>query len=155
MRARLVLLVAVSLLSAGCMGSSGDESPSANSTGDQDAPLPGPIHDEKRVSMAVAPLGSTQDEPCQTEASSCYKYSFHTGQDARLQARLDWANATNDFDLHVVDQEGEMVASSNQGVPGTQETIDTEIEAGSYELVVVAWAVQEDTYNLDAQFGYP
>lgn len=150
----MALTVALLVVSAGCLGT-GDEDSSADSTGDAEASLPAPIYDQRTVEMETSPLGSSQGQPCQTEASNCYRYSFETGTETRVQARLDWSNATNDFDLHVANADGETVASSNSGGASTQESIDTTIGAGSYELVVVAWLVPQDTYQLEAQFGYP
>lgn len=156
MRRLAGLALALCLVSAGCLGVGGDDEPEgADATGGAQAALPAPIHDERNVEMKASPLGTAQGQPCETDASSCYRYGFDLAEDGRVQARLDWTNATNDFDLHVVDDGGQRVASSNTGPPGTQETIDATLEPGTYRLVVVAWAVQQDTYVLDAQFGYP
>lgn len=155
MRAWAAAILSLVLLFTGCVGTDDGESVSANGTGDAEAPLPAPIRDEQRVQMGTSPVGTAQGQPCQTDASSCYRYPFQVDETAQVQARLDWTNATNDFDLHVVDPEGEVVASSNAGGPGTREAIDTRLQPGAYELVVVAWLVPEDTYALEAHFGYP
>lgn len=154
MEARTAIALVACLATAGCLGL-GESTGEPSTTADQQAPLPAAIHDERRVERAASPAGSTQGAPCQTEASTCFSYPFHADRAVQLQARLDWGNATNDFDLHVVNASGERVASSNHGPPGTREELDTRLDAGGHELVVVAWAVQEDTYDLDAQFGYP
>lgn len=153
MRPRTWVLVAVLAVSAGCVGSSGGDA--VEDTGGQTAPLPAAITDERYVEIGVSPLDSASQEACQGEASECYRYPFDVATDARIQAHLDWANATNDFDLHVVNADGERVISSATGPADTGETIDAEIAAGSYDLVVVAYIASSDTYTLEAHFGYP
>lgn len=152
----MAVTAALLVVSAGCLGVGDDEEESsADATGDAEASLPSPIYDQRTVRMETSPLGTSQGEPCQTEASNCYRYAFQASTETQIQARLDWSNATNDFDLHVMNTDGETVASSNNGGASTQERIDTTLEPGSYELIVVAWLVPQDTYQLEAQFGYP
>lgn len=148
--ARLLLGVAL-VASVGCVGGDGD---AVEDTGGEQAALPGTMQDERHVEASASPTDSTQDKACEDEVSTCFRYPFDVGTDARVQAHLDWANATNDFDLHVVTPGGERVASSTAGPLETSEMIDAEIPEGSYEIVVVAWIVSEDTYNLEAHFGY-
>lgn len=151
MRRRAWFVFALLVASAGCVG--GEET-SVDTTGGETASLPGPVHDERQVDAGANPIGSTADQPCEDESSSCYRYPFEVGTDARVQAELDWANATNDFDLYVLDPSGEQVASANTGPLDTRETLDASLAAGSYELVVVPWLVSSDTYRLEAHFGY-
>lgn len=152
MRGRALIAFAVLMASAGCVG--GSQSSSLDDTGGEASALPGAIHDERYVETGASPLDSAQEGACEDEASSCYPYPFTVAAEARVQANLDWSNATNDFDLHVVDPDGERVASSASGPLDTSERIDAAIDAGSYELVVVAWIASSDTYSLEAHFGY-
>jgi len=146
------ILAVLLLASAGCVG--GSHEADVETTGDASAALPGPIADEQHVEVGADPLDSAQQGGCEENASACYAYPFQVGEDARVQAHLDWANATNDFDLHVVDGDDERVASSSDGPLETEESIDAEVPAGSYELVVVAWIASSETFALEAHFGY-
>jgi hypothetical protein len=146
-------IVAVLLVApiAGCVGG-GEESVDAAS--DPEASLPDSVHDERRVEAAASPAGGDRDQRCEAEASSCFSYPFTVAMDARVQAQLDWENATNDLDLHVFGPEGEPVASASTGPLDKRETLDAALEPGDYELVVVAWLATSDTYRLEAHFGY-
>lgn len=151
MKAQAWLALAL-IATAGCLGSS--EPSSLDDTGGETSALPAPVHDQRRVEAGASPVDSTQDSSCENEASTCYRYPFEVGTDARVQAHLDWTNRTNDFDLHVVDPEGQRVASASTGPLDTSEELDADLSPGSYELVVVAWLVSSDTYTLEAHFGY-
>lgn len=151
MRNRLWLLAALALLTVGCVGS--QETPVA-STGGEQAQLPGPVYDEQQVEAGASAVGSVVDEPCQDESSSCYRYPFTTGTDTRAQIHLDWADTTNDFDLYILGADGDEVATSSTGPLDTGETLDVELEPGSYEIVVVPWLTTSETYTLEAHFGY-
>lgn len=152
---RFAVVLVLALATAGCVGSQGDNEEEAATTGGASATFPSPVYDQRHVDLGAAPIGSAAGTPCQTEASTCFSYPFDAGTDTMMQARLDWTDETNDFDLHVFSSESELVASSSEAPPGTTERLDAELAPGSYELVVAAWAVQEDTYTLEAQFGYP
>jgi hypothetical protein len=152
MRGQAWFVAALLVASAGCVG--GEDGSSMGTTGGEKAPLPSPVHDERHVETGANPVGSAQEQSCQAEGSSCYRYPFQVDTDARVQANLDWANATNDFDLHVLDGEGQQVASATTGPLDTRESLDAALAPGGYELVVVAWLATSDTYALEAHFGY-
>jgi hypothetical protein len=153
MRARIAATLVILLVAAGCVGSS--ESAEVDASGDEQASLPAPIHDERSVEASANPLAAAdREQGCASDAATCVSYPFQVREDARVQANLDWSEQTNDFDMHIVGPEGEQVASSSTGPLATSERLDAELAPGSYELVVVAWIAAEDTYALEAHFGY-
>lgn len=158
---RILLILAALALAAGCV--TPDTTPTTptngttNTTTDM-AALPPPINDTKEVQGAADPGNIVTGAPCQTPNSQCFKYPFELNGSAHMAATLTWGQPASDFDLYVFQDGKDMNAGGASDVstgPGTSEKIDIDLEAGSYELIVVAWAVAQDTYKVSATFGAP
>lgn len=137
------LLLAAPL--AGCLGDDGAD-PQASAQ-------PSEIHDERSLDVAADLQGQVRAEPCQAETARCFVYTFDAPAATPVNAELVWTNPANDLDLYLYpyaeDQASAQAASPG---PSTSETLDTDLEPGTYRLVVVANLAAQDTYNLDVVF---
>ncbi|HUR70177.1 MAG TPA: hypothetical protein VM370_13115 [Candidatus Thermoplasmatota archaeon] len=153
----LALLLALAL--AGCSTPDAGDPPATNGTAPTPgvaATLPPPIEDSKQVSGSADPASFVPGQaPCSTPSSQCFPYPFTLNGTATLDASVSWTVPATDFDLHVF-QDGAAITTTEGASPpgpGTSEAFTLELEPGDYELVVVAWAVAQDTYTLAASFS--
>jgi hypothetical protein len=68
-----------------------------------------------------------------------------------MTAMLSWNTPANDFDL-LLAEDGERKQASETLPPGTEESLTASLQAGTYELLVVAYLVTMDTFELDVVF---
>lgn len=152
----LVAMLALTLPLAGCLGDDEepDEEPSDDTgTGTEPTPpLPEDIEASEMVVASADPLNAVGMGICSSPAGQCFRYPFSTEAEVSLDALVEWTVDANDFDLYLVEGE-EQVAVSGQQPPGTSEGFTVTVAPGSYELVVVAWAVTQDTFTLTGTFS--
>jgi hypothetical protein len=150
MRALALLLV---LTLAGCVAQA--PSPATNNTTSTTpaapAALPPPIHDSKQVQGGAEPLAGAVGPPCSTPGAKCFSYPFQLNASAHVVATLTWTLPASDFDLYVFQGAKQVQASANPP-PGTQEKIDTKLDAGAYTVTVSAASVSQDTFDLKVTF---
>lgn len=114
--------------------------------------LPDPIEVSETVAGSADPLNMVFGTTCQTPTAKCYTYEFTSNASATIEAALTWMVPIHDFDLYLV-QDDEQVEVAGDFPPETLEAIETGISPGTYQLVVVAWAVGADTFTLKATFS--
>lgn len=160
MHRTLLLAFALALVPVfgGCVTKDGgDGGPGTNTTAPTSAmngTLPAPISDSRQVVGGADPLNTAGQPQCSTPQAQCVRYPFQLNATATVTATLTWTVPANDFDLAIF-QDGASVTAGEGGSqpPGTEESIETELEAGSYEVVVIPWSVAQDTYTLDVTFA--
>lgn len=152
----MVALAALVAL-AGCLGSddgdADDDVPDDVPTNDDRQPLPEPIEASELVVGGQDLTSPTLMGPCENEASSCYAYPFEALGDVLVDASLTWSLDNNDFDLYLF-EDGSEVASATNPAPQTSEVLSAAVDPGSYEVVVVAWLVGQDTFELSVTFDH-
>jgi hypothetical protein len=164
MRCLPALAAALGILLSGCVSVQVETSTTDGPTTEAGPrTLPAPIRDSKSVSAAFS--GGNVGDPaavCEPEQTAqCFRYPFTANNTVAVTARLAWTVPGNDFDLYLM--QGDTVVS-NDGIntlppagPGeltaTNQVLNAEVEAGSYELLVVAWFTGQDTYTLEATFS--
>lgn len=156
--APLLALAAVALL-AGCLGG-GEEAGGNETNGTAEgnatlAPLPPPIEATEEVTGSADPVPVTGVmPPCEAPSAQCFRYPFELNATATIAVTLTWEVPANDFDVYIF-QDGEQITTTEGGSspPGNQEAFELELEAGSYEVVVSAYAVSQDTFVLSATFA--
>ena len=136
-------------------GTSTDIGGNETTEGNMTAGYPAPISDSKQVTGSADPGNlAPQGQPCTTPSSQCFRYPFEMNMSGDVHAALSWTVPASDFDLYVfADGAPHPDSPDVSNPPGTSETIDTTLEPGAYEIVVVAWGVAQDTYTLEATFG--
>lgn len=157
-----LILVALALLASGCVTpGGGSTTPPTNGTTNTTAEMgtfPAPINDTKDVQGGAEPVSGVAGPPCSTPAAKCFKYAFQLNGTAHITATLTWGLPASDFDLFVF-QDGKQTdkqsACCTPPQPHMQEKIDADLDAGSYEIVVSAASVTQDTYKVAATFSAP
>ena len=158
----LLALAAASLVLAGCASAPTDGTTTTDATTTPPRTLPAAIHDTKSVTGAFAGGNVATGGLCEPEQTAqCVRYPFTANNTVAVTAKLTWTVPGNDFDLYLM--QGDTIVSNDginnlpPGGPGdltaTAQTLNAEVEAGTYELLVVAWFSGQDTYTLDAQFS--
>ena len=150
----LALLVAPALALAGCTTGDGGATPTPTTPADGGgaATLPPPIEDSQQVTGSADPLNFASGVPCETPSSQCFRYPFTLNATAAIDATLTWTVPANDFDLYVF-KDGAPFEQDGATPPGTEESVQAALDAGEYEVVVVAWGVSQDTFTLSATFA--
>lgn len=151
----LALLLALAVPLAGCLNAPDDTETAATDEVITDAaidvPVPEPIEDTQTVIGSLDPLNFAGQPVCSTPNAACERYPFTLENTTKMMAELTWGISASDFDLYVF-QNGEPVEQDGGVPPSTRESLDVSLPAGEYEIVVVAWAVAQDTYTLKATF---
>lgn len=146
--------LALVLLLAGCTTpeTSDDDTNSTSPTPPTMADLPAPIEESKTVSGGADPTNFAGAPVCSAPTAACERYPFELNATAMIVAGLSWGVPANDFDLYLFKdgEPTEIMSASNP--PGTTEQFEESIDAGSYEVVVVPWAVSQDTFTLTVTF---
>lgn len=152
---RAVWWIAIALAFAGCMGPGGDAGNDTNETpdvGEAPSGLPAPIEASEEVSGGADPTNFVTGEVCAGPAANCQRYPFELNTTATIVADLSWTVPANDFDLYLFLDGAQTETFSGNQPPGTTEGFEADIEPGSYEVVVVPWAVSQDTFTLSVTF---
>ena len=66
---------------------------------------------------------------------------------AQVRVRIDWLGSTNDFDLFVLDAQGNTRGSSTSGDTIFEETVIADLPAGTYRVVTNAFATVNAAYS--------
>lgn len=153
-----LLALAATALLAGCLGGGDDaegNETDGNTTDDAAARvLPGPIEASEQVTGSADPLPITGAAACDAPTSQCFRYPFELNVSATIAVSLTWTVPANDFDVYLF-QDGAPITTTEGGStpPGTEEAFEMELEPGSYEVVVSAYSVTQDTFTLSATFS--
>jgi hypothetical protein len=82
---------------------------------------------------------------------SCDTFTFDlvipTGKVGQVRVRIDWAGSSNDFDLFVFDAQGNTRGSSTSGDTIFEETVVTNLPAGTYRVLTNAFATVNAAYS--------
>jgi hypothetical protein len=154
MRARTLGLVVCLLAASGCVVGFDDQQPQATGGANPADLLPDEVDDRETVQAGLAPVDRPTTGACLEDGPGCYEYPFETGIDTIVQARLEWENATNDFDLAIKDADGGTVAEADDDGLGTAEELEATLEPGEYALAVVARTAMQDTFRIQGHFGF-
>ncbi|HET6399650.1 MAG TPA: hypothetical protein VFH47_08875 [Candidatus Thermoplasmatota archaeon] len=126
---------------------------------------------------AVQPIVGLASDACDEPAAECHRHPFTIAPPAYIdaegrnvtqppatalgnatrghvlvEARLQWSSFS-DFDLFLY--QGDRVVATAENAPSEfagSENLVAELPAGDYELVVLGWAVANDSYRLQATF---
>lgn len=82
---------------------------------------------------------------------SCDTFSFDlaipAGKVAQVRVRVDWSDSSNDFDLFVLDAQGNTRGSSTSGSSVFEETAVVDLPPGAYRVVTNAFATVNAAYS--------
>lgn len=96
------------------------------------------------TAVSPAPQGCVEGVSCDSFSLSL---NIPAGKVAQVRVRIDWAGATNDFDLFVFDAQGSTRGSSTAGDTVFEETVATDLPAGTYRVVTNAFATVNAAYS--------
>lgn len=164
-------LVPAVLLVAAFSGCLSEETEDPGDSAPTEPPAPPPyeppedITETQLVPAGADPSTVAMENPCTTNPEACYRYPIslaeptHPNQtvNVAMAATLTWGIDANDFDLHVYRGSSEIGSSTSPAAPlpggSNTERVDlTLTQAGSYEVVVVAWGSVADTFELVVRF---
>ena len=154
--------IALLLLLAGCLGATNAPTPDTNATGATSpelGALPAPIEDSQTATGSADPTNLALGMPvCSAPTAGCFRYPFTLNRTANITGDLAWTLPASDFDFYVHQGDTQVISGANditaaQGAGATSEHLEGELEPGDYEIVVVPWAVTQDTFTLRATFG--
>lgn len=156
MRRVIVALLLAALPLAGCLDKPAEEVVPESTEASADVPLnatlPEPIEDSQTVTGSADPLNFVGEPSCSAPTAQCFRYPFTLASAARVSASLAWGLPAHDFDLYVVQGDTD-VLSHAATPPGNSESVEGVLEPGDYEVLVVGWAVTQDTFDLKAEFA--
>lgn len=153
-------LLLVPLL-AGCLGAASDpDPPPAAQSGPDPAQgpeprLPGPMREE----LAVTPGLDGAAEPLVGRCAAqpwCFDFPFtvQPGPDVAARAWLNWTLPTSDWDIDLVDGDGQVLGRAQGRGTALGESLEARLPPGEYAWVVVPYLVQRDAAVLEAAFSW-
>lgn len=83
----------------------------------------------------------------------CEEIPFTVNATATAEIVLTWGMDTNDFDLVLMDAEGNEIATSGNSVGTATEQVGAKLEAGDYVIGVVPFSVVADEYTVSVTFA--
>ena len=123
----------------------------------ENATLPADIMASETVMGSADPMNFVTGGVCESPTAQCFEYPFtiEGNQSVNVDGTLTWGLEANDFDLYVYEGNTEALngASDVTAGPGTMEHVEGPLEPGEYRVIVVAWGVGQDTFDLAVTFS--
>ncbi len=156
MRLLALMSILVAILLAGCASPDAqvDEPPAADQPSTPAPPatqLPENFTKDITVLGGFEAIGEAAQRSCSLQPW-CFGYGFVADRAVAVDAVLEWGLPATDFDLYLL-HDGTEIARSATHTPGVKETLATTLGPGSYEIVVVPYAVIRDDAVLDVTFA--
>lgn len=101
---------------------------------------------------------------CEGPLSDCIEHPFsvlavgtvtNATDELGVSVSLAWTNPATDLDLYLVSADGDQVASSLAGAPGTSEQLSASLDAGDYVVIVSAFHGVAESYTVTVDFEDP